>query len=401
MIRMILFSRCLQRRVFAIALVLTLPAMKPLMAQEVNLDLLLPRTVAQLTAYPGMELDIEVKGGGFLAEELTPVKARMWVAPQRNPDAFGFDNARVMTFDDQGRMVSELTKAGDDIYRWNPKDQVLEHSTIYRLGAPLWSTSVGQTMLAYQFLPVLRDYAEYKPVVGASALIGEEESVEVIFDLPEYDFFVRFWIGTTTFQVKRIVQKQTRESADGPEVGFVDYTILSLTGSEFMPPEVFVPAGKGQFPIREFSAGGPVIGDQAPGWTLTSLDGSQEISLESLKGKIVVLDFWATWCLPCKEAMPAYDQLHERYADQPVEFIAVTYKEVGSALEWSLESGLHYTFLEGTPETGKAYGLDAIGIPTLYVIGEDGKVVEFESGFLGDKSVDRLRNVLDKLVAKE
>jgi len=69
------------------------------------------------------------------------------------------------------------------------------------------------------------------------------------------------------------------------------------------------------------------IGDKAPPLTLEELlqaPANIQVSMDSLKGKIIVLEFWATWCSPCRKALPHLNELFKKYSNKPVQFIAVT-----------------------------------------------------------------------------
>ena len=69
-------------------------------------------------------------------------------------------------------------------------------------------------------------------------------------------------------------------------------------------------------PARNATDGGPLVGKPAPAFTLESLDGAQ-VSLASLQGRPVVLNFWASWCVPCREEAPLFRELGERRGGEP------------------------------------------------------------------------------------
>jgi peroxiredoxin len=72
------------------------------------------------------------------------------------------------------------------------------------------------------------------------------------------------------------------------------------------------------------------VGDQAPNFTLTSLDGKQ-VTLSDLRGKVVMVHFWATWCPPCVEEMPTLQTLNQRFLGKDFELLAVSVDEDGAA----------------------------------------------------------------------
>jgi thiol-disulfide isomerase/thioredoxin len=135
------------------------------------------------------------------------------------------------------------------------------------------------------------------------------------------------------------------------------------------------------------------VGDAAPDFTLKDLAGT-EVSLASLKGKVIVLDFWATWCGPCKAAMPVIQKLHDDYAAKGVAVLGVnTWEQNQKAVKNYIESKKYtYPCLLDGDKLAEAYGVP--GIPTLVVIGKDGKVVLTEIG-LADASGGALRKAID------
>jgi thiol-disulfide isomerase/thioredoxin len=135
------------------------------------------------------------------------------------------------------------------------------------------------------------------------------------------------------------------------------------------------------------------VGDPAPDFKLTDLDG-KEVTLASLKGKVVLLDFWATWCGPCVAAMPTMQKLHDEYQSKGVVVLGVnTWEQMPQAAkDYIAKKNYTYGCLLKGDELAEAYGVP--GIPTLVVIGKDGKVVEIEVG-LADPSGAGLRKVLD------
>jgi len=114
-------------------------------------------------------------------------------------------------------------------------------------------------------------------------------------------------------------------------------------------------------------AGGP-----APEWTLEDLGGSR-VSLAELRGRPVVVDFWATWCAPCEFQIPVLNQLEERYGDR-VEVIGIAVDAGGreAVAPFAAEHRIAYRVLLGDEGLAQRYG--AVGFPSLYVIRADGTI---------------------------
>src|SRR6185295_12150671 len=114
---------------------------------------------------------------------------------------------------------------------------------------------------------------------------------------------------------------------------------------------------------------------------LRSSDG-RDVSLISLRGRVVMLDFWATWCGPCKMAMPGVQKIHDHFKGKPVDVFGANCWERGGAeraLQFVKDKGYTYPQLLAADKVASAYGVR--GIPAFFVIGPDGKFLHMASGF--------------------
>lgn len=119
--------------------------------------------------------------------------------------------------------------------------------------------------------------------------------------------------------------------------------------------------------------------NQAPDINLPGVNGN--VQLESLKGKVVYLDFWASWCLPCKKSFPWMYDIKQSYADQGFEVLAINLDKDRKLANEFLEQ-MKVNFLIAFDESGKSaaeYKLK--GMPSSYLIGRDGKVYASHIGF--------------------
>jgi thiol-disulfide isomerase/thioredoxin len=140
-------------------------------------------------------------------------------------------------------------------------------------------------------------------------------------------------------------------------------------------------------------------GDAAPDFKLKDTDG-KEVSLDSLKGKVVLLDFWATWCGPCKAAMPLIQKIHEDYKSKGVAVYGVNTWEKKEGAGKKYMDDKKYTYgclLAGDDLASKGYGTS--GIPTLVIIDKGGKIAMIEVG-LGPDGDKKLRAAIDASLAK-
>lgn len=141
-------------------------------------------------------------------------------------------------------------------------------------------------------------------------------------------------------------------------------------------------------------------GTAAPAWTLKTPD-DKSVSLSDLKGKVVVMDFWATWCGPCKKAMPGVQKLSEKFKDKGVQIFGVNTWENkdGDPSKFMKDNGYTYNLLLAGDDVAKAYKVT--GIPTFYVIAGDGTIVYSGSGFDPSKGEEDLEKAIEEALAKK
>lgn len=131
-------------------------------------------------------------------------------------------------------------------------------------------------------------------------------------------------------------------------------------------------------------AGLPVLKDSVRPieFTLPLLDNGTEQKLSALKGKVVFLNFWATWCGPCRTEMPSMETLYRKYKERGLDILAVNSQEqqrnVASFIKTNKLS--FPVALDRSGEVSMRYGVQAI--PTTYIIGRDGKIVSRITGSL-------------------
>jgi thiol-disulfide isomerase/thioredoxin len=117
-----------------------------------------------------------------------------------------------------------------------------------------------------------------------------------------------------------------------------------------------------------------VPGKTAPDFTLPSIDG-QQVSLQEYRGKVVFLNFWATWCIPCREEMPALEQLHQKYQSEGLAVLAVDLKESAEQVKAFFQK---YTlsFPSLLDHNGAVFrDYLVMGMPTTYLISRDGQLL--------------------------
>ena len=115
------------------------------------------------------------------------------------------------------------------------------------------------------------------------------------------------------------------------------------------------------------------VGEPAPGFALEGLDGG-EVSLAALDGKVVVLNFWASWCGPCRLEMPDFQKAWEEHQEQGVVFVGIAVDDTASeASKFAEQVGVTYPLaLDTTGDVARAYRIRAV--PSTYFIDREGKL---------------------------
>ncbi|RPI84028.1 MAG: TlpA family protein disulfide reductase [Chloroflexi bacterium] len=144
----------------------------------------------------------------------------------------------------------------------------------------------------------------------------------------------------------------------------------------------------------------PRKGFSAPDFTLSTLDGS-EVTLSDLRGQVVVVNFWASWCLPCRVEMPAIEQVHRAYKDLGLVILAVNMTSGDSrqdAASFVDEYGLTFSIpldLDGLVSSK----YEVRGLPTTYFIDTEGVIQEVVVG--GPMSEALVQSKVEDLLRKE
>jgi peroxiredoxin len=144
---------------------------------------------------------------------------------------------------------------------------------------------------------------------------------------------------------------------------------------------------------------GPKVGDMAPDWSLADRDG-KTVKLSDLRGNVVVLDFWATWCGPCIRAMPSVQAMHERFSGQNVKVFGVNTWErdpKANPAKFMDDKKLTYGLLLKGDDVAKQYGVT--GIPAFFIIGVDGKVIHTAVGFNPNEK-EKMNKIIEEHLAK-
>ena len=141
---------------------------------------------------------------------------------------------------------------------------------------------------------------------------------------------------------------------------------------------------------------GNVKGLQAPDFDLPTLDG-RRVKLSDFRGKAVLLNFWATWCPPCKIEMPWFVELQKQYGKDGLVVLGVAMDDTDPAkiAEFAHDMDVNYQVLLGTDKVSDDYG-DVQYLPTTFYIDRNGVIVDKAAGLF---SRDEIENDIKKILA--
>jgi len=139
------------------------------------------------------------------------------------------------------------------------------------------------------------------------------------------------------------------------------------------------------------------VGKPAAAFTLQRLDGTDKMVIDAPRGQVTVVNFFASWCIPCKEENPALVRVWERYRSSDVVFIGVLYQDSrDNGLKYVRDNGV--TWLTGSDDDGRvAFSYGVFGIPETYFIGADGIIAGRHIGPIDETT---LVNGIEALRAK-
>ena len=135
------------------------------------------------------------------------------------------------------------------------------------------------------------------------------------------------------------------------------------------------------------------IGSAAPDFTVTPVSGGAPVSLKSLRGKPVLIDFWATWCPPCRESLPHTEDIYKKFGDSGLQVMTVSDENAKTIKDFVAKNKYTFpTYNDSSDATEKAYGVD--GIPCVAIIDKDGKLQAFMVGLRPEEDLtDALKKI--------
>lgn len=165
-------------------------------------------------------------------------------------------------------------------------------------------------------------------------------------------------------------------------------------GAGYLTHGMFFDANAGGVSGESAAADGggqPLVGQRRPDYTLGSVDG-ERVSASEFDGQVVLVNFWATWCAPCREEMPMLMELREDFRERGFEVVGIAIDEVQRARDFIGELGIEYPNLVGATDVMaviQLYGNASGALPYSVLVDRDGTVKWVKNGVLERAELER------------
>ena len=138
-------------------------------------------------------------------------------------------------------------------------------------------------------------------------------------------------------------------------------------------------------------------GNPAPQFSLTGLDG-KPVSLADYQGKVVLLDFWATWCVPCRAEIPHFVDFQNQYGGRGLQVVGISMDDDAKPVhEFYQQFKMNYPVALGTDKVATAYG-GVLGLPITFLIGRDGRIA---AKYVGETQMPVLEQKVKSLLQEK
>jgi thiol-disulfide isomerase/thioredoxin len=319
--------------------------------------------------------------GDFGWEFLARGTARKSDQTEGEPFATWYDGKTLRTMREKEKTVLESS--------WDNNDETMKVGAGWVMA---WATRWPQLVSS----PFSVEEGHIRCRYEGDALVEGTPCAVVYVDYSELSdprLFDAWWYLAKSDSLPRRVAMHFIDTGEGDAYGIATLTDVEAGASVEAPALAMdVPAG---FEVRKAKEpegrrrrpaaaaapeeqAGPQVGQPAPDWALKDPSG-KEHRLSELKGKVVVMDFWATWCPPCRMAMPGIQKIHEKYEGKPVEVFGVNTFESGDPAKYMKDQKFTYGLLLKGDEVAQKYGVN--GIPAIFVVGKDGKILMTQVGY--------------------
>ena len=373
---------------------------------------ILRKADAATKAVKAVSYEGEFYGVGILKQRMSQIRGKLKVKPGKRSllGAVTGSGSRGQLLRFEGSVIEpgsteetplRVATDGKQVYLIDDKEKVFIHGDAAE-AMDLLAAASALYMREYLFPTPFSDELEGKEAryEGTKEVGGVE--CDVVFIVYQNNSESRWYLGRKDHLPRRVdrivtLKKGALGSAgagsaeDAGENAYI-ISIKSLdTSPTFAPDEFRLKRPKG-YEIRKYdgkkSGGDSMLlkaGTEAPDWELSTPDG-KTVSLKSLRGNVVVMNFWATWGGPCNIAMPGVQKLHEQFQGKPVKVLGISTWERGDPVAYVKDKKYTFGLLINGDKVAEIYKVNKI--PTVYVIGPDGKIIHASTGFEESKEAE-------------
>ncbi len=306
-----------------------------------------------------------------------------------------------------GKMCTECFSGSNKYIQWKAPSNL-----DFVLGNPDLMALLGD-MVRVTLLPLSsQQYKSFVIGVGKARVVGGGGSKATHIQLDVPSGLLDFTIDPKTHLITEAHALPTRQiemmKAQRPDLGDLkityDLTQKVTPTDQPLPDDAFSvtpPKGARQAssPVELFAMPDVPPVKEMVDFTLESMTEGKNVQLSDYKGKVILLDFWATWCVPCQEELPGLAAIYKEFADKGLVLWAVDEKEDRRTVaDFLKEEKLDIpVVLDTRGEVADKYKIE--GTPTLYLIGRDGKVLRYFKGYGPGRDEEVRRAVEDALAA--
>lgn len=153
----------------------------------------------------------------------------------------------------------------------------------------------------------------------------------------------------------------------------------------------------GSAPPRSMVSTGGMVGKQRPEFSLRNIEDNKLTNINEWDGKVLIINFWATWCPPCRREMPMFIKLQQQFADKGLQFIGVAIDDPGKVQDFIDSMMVNYPMLVGSQDAidvAKAYGNRFGALPYTVIVDRNGIIRLTQRGELFKETILKYINVL-------
>ena len=151
-------------------------------------------------------------------------------------------------------------------------------------------------------------------------------------------------------------------------------------------------AAAGDEPVAVKQEPETLLGSMRPSFSLTDINGELR-DIKEWQGKVIALNFWATWCPPCLKEIPEFIHLQEKYAERGLQFVGVALENVEPVKKFVTEKGVNYPVMAGELEVikiAKSYGNQHGALPYTVIIDREGRIAFVKAGALPVETAEQV-----------